>query len=190
MNSIQRDPMELAEEPNHLLFNPSYYASLKTSSNMSDPSIVSSVSSLTSQRYSDITHSSIEPSLAQPNNLDEFDIIDNLDFEDIDDNLIGKLHGMTKRNGMTKSSIDQEMTHQQREAIVQELFVSEKEYVNKLELVVSSFIMPLRNKGKPSTFSFLGKKAPCTEREMGWLFGNFEDIGKLHTENLSNMSER
>jgi hypothetical protein len=85
---------------------------------------------------------------------------------------------------------DQEITHQQREAIIQELFTTEKEYVDKMDLVINSFILPLRNKGKPSTFSFLGKKPPCTEREMRWLFGNFEDIAKLHTENLSNMNER
>jgi hypothetical protein len=82
--SNKRDS-ELQEEN---IFNASYYASLKATSNMSDPSIISSISS---QRHSDImTHSSIEPSLAQNNSLDEFDIIDSLDFEDIDDNLIGK----------------------------------------------------------------------------------------------------
>lgn len=85
----RKDQVELTDENSNSLFNTSYYTSLKTPGSISDPSLISSTSSLINHRYSDTTHSSMERSFVQNNNFDEFDIIDSLDFEDIDDNLIG-----------------------------------------------------------------------------------------------------
>ena len=51
--------------------------------------------------------------------------------------------------------------------------------------------MPLRKNSNKSSFSFLGmKKLPCTEREMRWLFGNFEDIQVVHSDILASLNER
>lgn len=88
-------------------------------------------------------------------------------------------------------SLDQEMTHQQRESIIQELLSSEQQYLDTLNIVLNSYIVPLRKNSNKSSFNFLGmKKMPCTEREMRWLFGNFEDIQAVHTDILSSLQER
>lgn len=100
------------------------------------------------------------------------------------------MNDLNNLNVVVNFFTDQELLHRGRESIVEQLYATEKKYVDDLDLVINSFILPLRNKGKPSTFGFLGKKLPCTEREMLWLFGNFEDIAKIHRENLSIMSER
>ena len=87
--------------------------------------------------------------------------------------------------------LDQEMTHQQRESIIQELLSTEKLYLETLNIVLNAYILPLRKNSNKSSFNFLGmKKLPCTEREMRWLFGNFEDILAVHTSNLSSLEER
>jgi hypothetical protein len=62
---------------------------------MSNPSAISIVSSNNSLRYSDLTSSAlsstIDPSTtpATAHDIGEFDIIDSLDYDDIDDGLIG-----------------------------------------------------------------------------------------------------
>ncbi|KAL0090877.1 Dbl homology domain-containing protein [Phycomyces blakesleeanus] len=95
---------------------------------------------------------------------DQFDIIDSLDYDDVDDGLI-----------------DHELVHQKREAIIQQLFFSEQAYLESLNLIKRVFLDPLRKDSKNSSFSFLGmKKMVCTERETRWLFGNFDTIYDTH----------
>ena len=87
---------------------------------------------------------------------------------------------------------DQEMMHQKRESIIKELHNSEKMYIkNVLEVLRDSYILPLRKSAKQPSYGFLGmKKPPCTEREMNWLFCNFEDIIGVHQEILTSLEER
>lgn len=81
--------------------------------------------------------------------------------------------------------------HQQREALIQELFNSEKKYLDTLNLVLNAYLLPIRKGGKSSSFLSLGsKKQVCTEREQRWLFGNFDQIHQDHTDNLKAMEER
>ncbi|KAK4512689.1 putative component of NuA3 histone acetyltransferase complex [Mucor velutinosus] len=158
------------------LINVPYYATLK-----STDSIILSSTSTSSQRLSELTATtnssiSLDPSTTpmNPSDFDQFDIIDSLDFDDVDDTLL-----------------DQEMTHQQRESIIQELLSTEKQYLETLNIVLNYYITPLRKNSNKSSFNFLGmKKLPCTEREMRWLFGNFEDIQAVHTDILSSLEER
>ncbi|KAI9480247.1 Dbl homology domain-containing protein [Zychaea mexicana] len=97
---------------------------------------------------------------------DQFDIIDSLDYDDVDDGLI-----------------DHELVHRNREALVQQLYNSETAYLESLNLVANVFMQPLRKDAKQSSFAFLGmKKMVCTERETRWLFGNFDDI--VQTQHL------
>ncbi|KAI8148866.1 Dbl homology domain-containing protein, partial [Fennellomyces sp. T-0311] len=105
---------------------------------------------------------------------DHFDIIDSLDYDDVDDGLI-----------------DHEMVHRRREQLIQQLLTSEQAYLESLEVVCRVFIEPLRKDVKQSSFSFLGmKKMICTEREARWLFGNLEDILQVHREILASLEER
>lgn len=86
---------------------------------------------------------------------------------------------------------DHELGHRNREALVQQLLVSEQAYVESLETVARVFYEPLRRDAKHSSFSFLGmKKMVCTERETRWLFGNFEDILQAHREILESLEQR
>ncbi|KAI9253262.1 Dbl homology domain-containing protein [Helicostylum pulchrum] len=133
---------------------------------MSDPSIVSSGSS-NSQRYSD--------SPLGASDIGQFDIIDDLDYDDVDDGLI----------------VDQELMYQYRQAIINQVYEGEKQYLETLSTIIDTYLTPLRKSLKTTSFNFLGiKKAPCTEKEIGWLFNNVEDIYKLHLGNLSMFSER
>lgn len=53
------------------------------------------------------------------------------------------------------------------------------------------FLQPLRKDAKQSAFSFLGmKKMVCTEREIRWLFGNFDEIHQVHKEILDSLERR
>lgn len=68
---------------------------------------------------------------------------------------------------------------------------TEKKYLDTLNIVLNSYILPLRKNSNKSSFNFLGmKKLPCTEREMRWLFGNFEDIQAVHSDILTSLNER
>lgn len=117
---------------------------------------------------------SLAPEFVVPGHDTEFDIIDSLDYDDIDTGLM-----------------DQELIHQRREGFVHELHQTEKIYVGILELIESLCLLPLRKTAKQSSFSFLGmKKAPCTEREKSWLFCNIEEILQIHREILKTMEER
>lgn len=87
--------------------------------------------------------------------------------------------------------MDQELSHQQREGLIRELYDSEKKYLDTLEIVLNSYILPIRKNSKSSSLNFLGlKKPPCTEREMKWLFGNFEELLQVHVDNLLSLDER
>ncbi|KAI7905093.1 Dbl homology domain-containing protein [Cokeromyces recurvatus] len=175
MHILLKDRKLPKEEPGNYMLNFPYQISLKSACNMSDPSILSSISS-SSLRYSDMTSCSslsVEPTLSQKD-IDQFDIIDSLDYDDIDDNII-----------------DQEIMHQQREALIRKLYDTEKNYLQILDLVLNSFIMPLRKNINKSSLSFLGlRKPPCTEREINWLFSNFEDLHKVHFDNLTSLDDR
>ncbi|KAG0192822.1 Protein T2 [Apophysomyces sp. BC1034] len=105
---------------------------------------------------------------------EQFDIIDSLDYDDVDDGLI-----------------DHELVHRQREALVHQLHASEQAYLESLNLVNKIFLEPIRKSAKQSSFNFLGmKKMICTEREIKWLFGNFDDILKIHSEILTGLEQR
>ncbi|KAI7856591.1 Dbl homology domain-containing protein [Circinella umbellata] len=105
---------------------------------------------------------------------DHFDIIDSLNYDDVDDGLI-----------------DHEMVHRRRETLVHQLLTSEQAYFESLQVVSNVFIEPLKKDAKQSSFSFLGmKKMICTERETRWLFGNFEEILHVHHEILISLEER
>jgi hypothetical protein len=87
--------------------------------------------------------------------------------------------------------VDQEIMHQQREALIGELYDTENKYLDTLDLALNAYILPIRKYGKGSSFNFLGmKKAPCTEREQRWLFGNFEQVHQVHVDNLGTLDER
>ncbi|KAG2208496.1 hypothetical protein INT47_010192 [Mucor saturninus] len=128
---------------------------------------ISTISSNNSQRYSD--------NPLGTNDFGQFDIIDDLDYDDVDDGLI----------------VDQELLHQYREAIIRQLYEGEKKFLETLEFILNTYLYPLRKNTKTSTFNFLGmKKAPCTEKEMIWLFSNIEALYKVHIENMDTLEER
>ncbi|KAI7865847.1 Dbl homology domain-containing protein [Spinellus fusiger] len=104
----------------------------------------------------------------------QFDIIESLDYDDIDDGLI-----------------DHELVHRKRETIIQQLLTTEKAYIESLHLIMNVFLEPLRKSSKSSSFSFLGiKKMICTEREIRWLFGNFDDIYTTHQTIYASLEQR
>ncbi|KAG1466688.1 hypothetical protein G6F46_000886 [Rhizopus delemar] len=108
------------------------------------------------------------------NETHDFDIIDSLNYDDVDEIML-----------------DHEYMHLNREKIVDTLIKSEESYTNSLCLVQHYFLLPLKKDQKHSTFGFLGmKKVVCTEREYAWLFGNLEDIVRLHQAHLKSLKER
>ncbi|KAI8343849.1 Dbl homology domain-containing protein [Blakeslea trispora] len=132
---------------------------------MSDPiSIHTSTSSGSYVQQNGSIAASFEQTFV-PAGLDDFDIIDSLDFDDVDSTLI-----------------DQEMVHQQRDSLIRQLYETERRYLDRLEAITNLFIQPLRH-NKQHTIKFLGSKKPlCTEKEMLWLFGNLEDIYQFHSD--------
>lgn len=87
--------------------------------------------------------------------------------------------------------VDQELLHQYREAIIRQLYEGEKKFLETLEFILNTYLFPLRKNTKTSTFNFLGiKKAPCTEREMSWLFSNLEALYQTHVDNMDILEER
>ncbi|EIE86439.1 hypothetical protein RO3G_11150 [Rhizopus delemar RA 99-880] len=151
--------------------NENYQQSVdKSTVRISDPSMISS--QFSSMKLSDVSSSGFD--LVVPGHDAEFDIIDSLDYDDVDTGLF-----------------DQEMMHQRREGFVQELHQTETMYVNILQLVEDLYLLPLRKNAKQSTFSFLGnKKSPITEREKAWLFCNIDDVLNVHKEILKSLKER
>lgn len=86
---------------------------------------------------------------------------------------------------------DHELVHRNREALVQQLYNSEHAYLESLQLVANIFLNPMRKDAKQTTFSFLGmKKAACTERELRWLFGNFDQILQVQRDILTSLEQR
>ncbi|CDH55192.1 hypothetical protein RO3G_04521 [Lichtheimia corymbifera JMRC:FSU:9682] len=109
-----------------------------------------------------------------PISEDQFDIINNLDYDDVDDGLI-----------------DQELGHRNREEIVHQLYASERAYIESLNLLLNVFLNPLRKDAKQSSFKLLGmKKMVCTEREIRWLFGNLDEIIQTQRDILASLEER
>lgn len=89
------------------------------------------------------------------------------------------------------TQVDQELMFQQREAIIFEIFEGEKRYLDTLSTILNAYVLPLRKSLKTTSFGFLGlKKAPCTEKEISWLFNNLDEIYQLHFDNLTVLSER
>ncbi|KAI8381542.1 Dbl homology domain-containing protein [Radiomyces spectabilis] len=104
----------------------------------------------------------------------QFDIIDTLDYDDVDHALI-----------------DQERVHRNRESLVHQLFTSEQAYVESLDITDRIFLSPLRKDLKKSSFNFLGmKKLACTEKELRWLFINFDEIVQIHHDILRSLEDR
>ncbi|OBZ86915.1 FERM, RhoGEF and pleckstrin domain-containing protein 2 [Choanephora cucurbitarum] len=150
-----------------------YRPSSRTLSTMSDPiSFQSSTSNSSHAQQNESIPASFEQTFV-PAELEDFDIVDSLDFDDVDGTLI-----------------DQEMMHQQRDALIRQLYETERKYLDKLETITNLFIHPLRN-NKQHTIKFLGAKKPlCTEKEMYWLFGNFEDMYQFHSDVVKSLEER
>ncbi|KAI8097995.1 Dbl homology domain-containing protein [Gilbertella persicaria] len=155
------------------LIDTPYYMPVKTQSTMSDPmSFQSSISSGSHVINNDLITPPLEQSYGAPE-LSDFDIIDSLDFDDVDDTLI-----------------DQEMMHQQRDALIRQLYETERQYFDKLDMLVNLYIQPLRNTRQQSSKFLSIKKPPCTEKEMLWLFGNLEEIHQFHLGVLKSLDER
>ncbi|ORY90992.1 Dbl homology domain-containing protein [Syncephalastrum racemosum] len=138
------------------------------------PSGMTNLTAFSSDSASFFPSGAQPPRTGQQLSEDQFDIINSLDYDDVDDGLI-----------------DHELVHRNREALVQKLFTSEQAYLESLDLVVDVFLKPLRKDSKSSGFNFLGmKKMVCTEREIRWLFGNFDDILNVQREILKSLEQR
>ncbi|SAL96547.1 hypothetical protein [Absidia glauca] len=102
------------------------------------------------------------------------EMLNNLHFEDTDETMI-----------------EQEKLWRERESYVNQLVTSEQAYLKSLDLVVSVFLTPLKKDSKQTSFNFLGsRKLVCTERELKWLFGNFETIVEIHRTILASLEQR
>ncbi|CAM0138802.1 hypothetical protein VKS41_005986 [Umbelopsis sp. WA50703] len=123
---------------------------------------------------------SLTPSNAQTtyHYVDDLDIVDQLGYDDVDDGYIGKPK-------------DVEKTHQNRESHLRELFTSETNYVEALQLIQTSYLAPLRAEAKNQARKFLGlQKLVCTDHEVNALFSNIEKVYELHRSMLDQFSER
>lgn len=86
---------------------------------------------------------------------------------------------------------DVEKTHQNREAHLRELFVSEQTYVETLQVIKKHYLEPLRAEAKNQARKFLGmQKIVCTDQEVNALFSNLESVYEVHREMLSLLDER
>jgi hypothetical protein len=84
-----------------------------------------------------------------------------------------------------------EKTHQNRESHLRELFTSETNYVEALQLIQTSYLAPLRAEAKNQARKFLGlQKLVCTDHEVNALFSNIEKVYELHRSMLDQFSER
>ncbi|KAI7898499.1 Dbl homology domain-containing protein [Cokeromyces recurvatus] len=150
-------------------------SSINTSKYTSGLTATSTFSSFMDEHHSDASTSNSSAIEFTNNSVEEFDIIDTLDYEDIDNGLI-----------------DHENVHRSRETLINNLLTSEEAYTESLELVMRLFLLPLRKDTTAHTpFNFLGiKKMVCTEREFRWLFGNFEELVHVHRLTLKSLQER
>ncbi|KAG2224956.1 hypothetical protein INT45_000077 [Circinella minor] len=113
--------------------------------------------------------------LCQELSEDQFDIIDSLDYEDVDD--IGL--------------IDRELSHRNRESLVQQLYNAEQDYLEYLNRLIILFMEPLRKDAQQPSSNFIGiKKVTCTEHEIQRLFGNIEEIYDTQREILQSLELR
>ncbi|CAO3610865.1 unnamed protein product [Cunninghamella echinulata] len=107
-------------------------------------------------------------------NDDDLAMIENLNYDDIDEGLI-----------------EQEREYQKRESFINQLLTTEQAYSESLDLVINVFLKPLVKNSKQTSFNFLGtQKVVCTEREIKWLFGNFEAIVEVHHTILTSLKKR
>lgn len=84
-----------------------------------------------------------------------------------------------------------EKTYQIRESSLRELFASETNYVEKLQLLQTSYLAPLRAEAKNQARKFLGlQKLVCTDHEVNALFSNIEKVYQLHRSMLDQFNER
>ncbi|KAG2180406.1 hypothetical protein INT44_003410 [Umbelopsis vinacea] len=110
---------------------------------------------------------------------DDLDIVDDLGYDDIDDGYMGKYAQYVEK------------THQNREAHLRELFVSEQAYVGTLQVIQKHYLEPLRAEAKNQARKFLGmQKIVCTDQEVNALFTNLENVYEVHREMLSLLDER
>ncbi|KAI8341773.1 Dbl homology domain-containing protein [Chlamydoabsidia padenii] len=106
---------------------------------------------------------------------DTIEMINNLRFEDTDDAAL----------------FENERDYQARQSYVDQLVTSERAYLKSLNLVINVFLTPLKKDSKQTSFNFLGsRKLVCTERELKWLFGNFETIVNNHRTILTSLEQR
>lgn len=84
-----------------------------------------------------------------------------------------------------------EKAHQNRESHLRELFLSEKNYVETLQLLKKCYLEPLRAEAKNQARKFLGmQKMVCTDNEVHALFSNLESILDIHQAMLCQLDER
>ncbi|KAI8144713.1 Dbl homology domain-containing protein [Fennellomyces sp. T-0311] len=106
---------------------------------------------------------------------EQFDIIDDLHYEDVDD----------------MGLIDCELLHQNREALIRNLYNAEQAYLDSLNQLVTLFMQPLRKDAQQPSSNFIGmKKIICTEQEIQRLFGNIEDILEVQREIVATLDLR
>ncbi|KAI8380067.1 Dbl homology domain-containing protein [Blakeslea trispora] len=184
-NGSVRPSMSPSNSILHLRSNRKSSYSSTTAPSVFNSSPRSSIASSNASRHASGLTTSTFSSVEEPQNvetsieylnqsMDDFGILDNLDYDDVDDNLL-----------------DQENIHRGRETLIESLLTSEQAYVESLELVMRMFLTPLRKDTNHSSFSFLGmKKMVCTEREFRWLFGNFEELVLAHRMILNSLEER
>ncbi|ORZ24125.1 Dbl homology domain-containing protein [Absidia repens] len=98
---------------------------------------------------------------------------------------------------MDTEIVDHELLHRSREALIQQLYSSEKSYLHSLDLIMNLFLYPLRHalkqhESSSSSISFLNgsKKPACTRRELQWLFCNLDDIYQMHKNILKAVEQR
>ncbi|KAI9278581.1 Dbl homology domain-containing protein [Phascolomyces articulosus] len=114
-------------------------------------------------------------SLCQQLSEEQFDIIENLDYDDVDD----------------MGLIDRELSHRNRESLVQQLYNAEQDYLESLNQLVTLFMQPLRKDAQQPSSNFIGmKKIICTEHEIQRLFGNIEELYDTQREILLSLDSR
>ncbi|KAI9271390.1 Dbl homology domain-containing protein [Sporodiniella umbellata] len=108
----------------------------------------------------------------------DFDLIDSLDYDDLDEAALGHC-------------TDHEYMYRKREQVVATLIKSEQSYTNSLALVQQFFLSPLKKETKQSSsINPFAKKPACTESSYNWLFGNFHDLIDIHQFILHSLNER
>ncbi|ORZ20235.1 Dbl homology domain-containing protein [Absidia repens] len=165
-----------------------HYSSEQTSS------FGTSTQSTSSESYpSDYATFINEPLPPVPGQLGNTKLIqpETTNLQDFSDDAIAMINTLNYDDPTDDGLIESEISHRKRESFVNQLITSEQAYLKSLELVVSIFLNPLKKDSKQSSFNFLGsRKLVCTERELKWLFGNFETIVQTHRSILASLEQR